>query len=309
MKKDKKIAIRDAFGLSLVNEGSKNKKIVSISIDLKGACKLSYFFKKFPKRSFEVGIAEANAIGIAAGLSFDGFRPFVASFGSFISGKNTEIRNTISYNNAPVVVVGTHCGLIGSDGATQSALQDISIMRSMPNFDVFQPCSEIDMIQILRHVSKSKKPTYLRISRNEVTEFLSQKNYKFKVGIPNEIIKGKKLLIISSGAMVFNCLQAIRQTNKKEIGLLNLSSLKPLNKNVLMKFVRKYKNIITVEDHSYEGGLGSIISEILSQNNFKGKFKIHAVKDGFINSDIPANLEKFYKMDVLSLKKIFTKFK
>ena len=118
---NKIISIRDAFGKALANEGKKNKKILAISIDLKGACKLSYFFKDFPNRSFEVGIAEANAIGIATGLSFDGFRPFVASFGSFLTGKNTEIRNSICYNNASVVVVGTHCGLIGSDGATQSA--------------------------------------------------------------------------------------------------------------------------------------------------------------------------------------------
>ena len=308
MKSKKKIAIRDAFGLSLAEQGKKNKKIVSISIDLKGACKLSYFFKKFPQRSFEVGIAEANGIGIAAGLSFDGFRPFVASFGSFISGKNTEIRNTISYNNAPVVVVGTHCGLIGSDGATQSALQDISIMRSMPYFDVIQPCSEIDMKQIIKYVATSKKPTYLRISRNEVEEFLDKK-YKFKIGIPQEIVKGRKLLIISSGAMVSNCLRAINSISNKDFGLLNISSLKPLNEKILMKIINKYKKVITVEDHSYEGGLGSIISETLSHNNFKGIFKIHAVKDGFINSDIPENLEKFYKMDVSSLKKIFLKFK
>ena len=138
------------------------------------------FFKNFPDRSFEVGIAEANAIGIATGLSFDGFRPFVASFGSFLTGKNTEIRNSICYNNAPVVIVGTHCGLIGSDGATQSALQDLSIMRSMPFFDVFQPCTPHDTEEIIKYVCNSKKPTYLRIARNEIPEFLP-KNYKFKV--------------------------------------------------------------------------------------------------------------------------------
>ena len=172
------------------------------------------------------------------GLSFEGFRPFVASFGSFITGKNTEIRNSICYNNAPVVVVGTHCGLIGSDGATQSALQDISIMRSMPYFDVFQPCTPLDTKEIIKYVCKSKNPTYLRIARNEIPEFLN-KNHKFKIGIPNQIIRGKKKLIISSGAMVYNCLQAIQTLNSNDYGLLNISSLKPLNRKSVLNFLLK----------------------------------------------------------------------
>ncbi len=307
MDKNKVISIRDAFGKSLANEGKKNNKIIAISIDLKGACKLSYFFDKFPKRSIEVGIAEANAIGVATGLSFEGFRPFVASFGSFITGKNTEIRNSICYNNAPVVVVGTHCGLIGSDGATQSALQDISIMRSMPYFEVFQPCTPLDTKEIIKYVCKSKKPTYLRIARNEIPEFLN-KNHKFKLGIPNQIIRGSKKLIISSGAMVYNCLEAIKKLNSNEYGLLNISSLKPLNKMSVTKVLKKYKKVITVEDHSSLGGLGSIISEIVAENNLDLKFKIHGLKNGFIDSDIPKELEKKYKMDVNSLTKIFKNF-
>ena len=288
MVKNKAVAIRDAFGKTLAVEGKKNKKIVAVSIDLKGACKLNYFFENFPHRSFEVGIAEANAVGIATGLSFEGFRPFVASFGSFITGKNTEIRNSISYNNAPVVIVGTHCGLIGSDGATQSALQDLSIMRSMPYFDVFQPCTPLDTKEIIKYVCKTKKPTYLRIARNEIPEFLS-KNHKFKIGIPNEILKGKKTLIISSGAMVYNCLKAIKELKKSEFGLLNISSIKPLNQKAVINIIKRYKKIITVEDHSVLGGLGSVISE-------------------FIDSDITDELEKRYKMDVKSLIKIFKEF-
>lgn len=307
MNKNKIISIRDAFGKSLAEEGKKNSKLIAISIDLKGACKLNYFFDKFPKRSVEVGIAEANAIGVATGLSFEGFRPFVASFGSFITGKNTEIRNSICYNNASVVIVGTHCGLIGSDGATQSALQDLSIMRSMPYFDVFQPCTPLDTQEIIKYVCKSKKPTYLRIARNEIPEFLN-KNHKFKIGYPNQIIKGKKKLIISSGAMVYNCLEAIKKLDSDHYGLLNISSIKPLNQKAVVNFLKKYKKVITVEDHSYLGGLGSTISEIIAENNLNLKFKIHGLTNGFIDSDIPKELEKKYKMDVDSLKKIFRDF-
>ena len=301
------MSIRDAFGKALALEGKKNKKIVAVSIDLKGACKLNYFFENFPKRSFEVGIAEANAIGIATGLSFEGFRPFVASFGSFITGKHTEIRNSISYNNAPVVIVGTHCGLIGSDGATQSALQDLSIMRSMPYFNVFQPCTPLDTREIIKYACKSKDPTYLRIARNEIPEFLD-KNHKFKIGIPNEILSGKKTLIISSGAMVYNCLEAIKDIKKSDFGLLNISSIKPLNQKKVINIIKRYKKVITVEDHSILGGLGSIISEIIAENNLRLKYKIHGVKTGFIDSDVPSELEKRYKMDAKSLKEIFNKF-
>ena len=131
-------ALRDVFGKALREIGRKNQKIIAISPDLKQATKLSYFFEKFPHRSIETGIAEANAIGIAAGLALSNFRPVVASFGSFLTGKNIEIRTSISFNKAPVILVGTHGGLIGYDGPTQAGLQDISVMRSLPgmkNYD------------------------------------------------------------------------------------------------------------------------------------------------------------------------------
>lgn len=300
-------SIRDAFGISLVQEAKKNKNILAISCDLKNACKLNYFFKKYPKRSFEIGIAEANAIGIAAGLSMDGFRPFVASFGSFITGKNIEIRTSISYNKAPVVIVGTHAGLIGSDGATQSALQDIAVMRSIPNIEVFQPCSPYDTKQILKYVCRTRKPTYLRIARNEIKEFLDKKHF-FKVGMVNEIVKGSNILVISSGPMVRNCLDAIKRINTKN-GLLNISSLKPLNEKLLIRIIQKYKKILTVEDHSIFGGLGSIVSEIVTKYNLKKQVKIHGINDTYINSDTPGNLEKQYRLNSDGIKKIIQNYK
>ena len=263
----KKIALRDAFGKALAKEAVKNKKLVAVSVDLKGACKLDYFFKNFPNRSFEVGIAEANSIGIAAGLSFEGFRPFIASFGSFITGKHSEIRNTISYNKASVVIVGTHCGLIGSDGATQSALQDIAIMTSMPYFEVFQPCTPLDTKEIIKYASKSKNPTYVRVPRNEIEELFGKK-HKFKIGIPNEIIKGSDTLIISSGAMVSNCFKAIKKINHNKTGLLNISSIRPLNKKKVLNIIKKYKKIIVVEDHYKIGGIGSIVFYIILKSYF-----------------------------------------
>tara|TARA_B100001057_G_scaffold489356_1_gene575442 strand:+ start:1345 stop:2262 length:918 start_codon:yes stop_codon:yes gene_type:complete len=297
-------SLRDSFGEALVTEGEINKNIVAVSCDLKNACKLDKFFKTFPKRSFEVGIAEANGIGIATGLALSGFRPFIASFGSFIMGKNIEIRTSISYNLAPVVVVGTHGGLIGADGATQAALQDIGVMRSIPDFEVFQPCSEVDVKELMRYVVNSHKPTYLRIGRNEIEEFLD-KNHKFSLGKPNLIKKGLKKMVISSGPMVINCLKAIQAIeNNDDFGLLNITSLKPLNEKLLLDYLVDYETIITVEDHLIQCGLGTIISEIFSRNSFYKPIKMHGLSNEFIESDTPSKLEKHYQLDVEGIKNI-----
>ena len=300
------LSIREAFGKELVKLGKKNKKIVAVSCDLKDACKLSFFFEKFPKRSFEVGIAEANAVGIAAGLSMSGFRPFLASFASFITGKNVEIRTSVSYNKCGVVIVGTHGGLIGPDGATQSSVQDIAVMRSLPYFEIIQPSSPLETKQVVNYSAASKKPIYLRIARNDVTEFLP-KNYKFKIGFPSLIKKGKKNLVISSGPTLSNCVTAVNKIGNN-VGILNCSSIKPVNQKQIIKTLKNYTNIITVEDHSIIGGVGSIIAEIIAKNRLMKKLKIHGIKDDFVDSDTPSSLEKHYKLDPLSLEKIFKVF-
>ncbi len=300
-------SIRDAFGEALVEEGKINSSILAVSCDLKNACKLENFFKNFPERSYEVGIAEANGIGIATGLALSGFRPFIASFGSFIMGKNIEIRTSISYNLAPVVVVGTHGGLIGADGATQAALQDIGVMRSIPDFEVFQPCSEKDVKSMMSYVSTSRKPTYMRVGRNEIKEFLPE-DHRFEVGKPNLIKTGTEKLLISSGPMVVNCLNAIIGTEISEkFGLLNVSSLSPLDEEALLAHTQAYDEIITIEDHVIQGGLGSIIAEILAKNSIAKKFKMHGLSNEFINSDTPEQLEKEYKLDPEGIREIILK--
>jgi transketolase len=143
--------IREAFGQALLEAGREYKDVVVVSCDLKSATRTKYFFKVFPERSFEVGIAEANGLGISAGLALAGYRPFISSFGAFITGKNVEIRTSIAYNKAPVVIVGTHGGLIGPDGTTQAGIQDITTMRAMPNFVILQPASPLETRQIVKY--------------------------------------------------------------------------------------------------------------------------------------------------------------
>ena len=194
-------AIRDAFGKAMVETGHRFPDVVAVSCDLKAATRLKLFFDAFPDRSFEVGIAEANGIGISAGLAMSGFRPFISSFGAFITGKNVEIRTSIAFNNAPVVIVGTHGGLIGPDGPTQAGLQDIAVMRSIPRFNVFQPATPIETRAIVLHVAGSRDIVYLRIARNVVPEIF-ESDYEFKPGRGRIVRPGQDLTIISSGPPV-----------------------------------------------------------------------------------------------------------
>ena len=300
-----KISIREAFGNHLLNLGKKKKKIIVLSCDLKDATKTKKFFNKFPNRSFEIGISEANAIGIAAGLSLCGFTPIISSFAAFITGKHIEIRTSISYNKAPVIIIGTHGGIIGPDGATQSATQDLLLMRSMPNFNVFQPCSQIETRKILDFSVESKKPTYIRISRNEVNEIYNE-NYKFVPGDIKQIIKGNKLAVISSGPIIHNCYKAIKENYPKGVALYNVPSYKPFNQTKFLNKLKPYKNILVVEDHSVFGGLRGLISEIITTKKIRIKLDFIGINDCFIESGSVSDLEKNYK---LSVKEILKKIK
>ena len=298
-------SIRDTFGKSLVNIAKNNKNIICISPDLKQATKLSYFFSKYPNRSIETGIAEANAIGIAAGLALSGIRPVVASFGSFLTGKNIEIRTSIAFNQAPVIIVGTHGGLIGADGPTQAGLQDIAVMRSMPNMAVVQPSTNIETIKVLEYYlnKKNKEIVYLRISREQTKEFF-KKNHKFKPGkISNIINEYRDGYIFASGSVLQNCYEAIKEIKNKKIGLGNLSSIKPINLNDIKKIISKTKKIITFEDHNIYGGLGSAVNEAVIKVSSKTQIFNFGINDVFTQSGSVKDLYKSYLLDTTSIRK------
>lgn len=302
-----KKALRNVFGEELVKLGKKNKKIVVISCDLKSATKTSGFFKSFPKKSIEVGIAEANGIGIATGLALKGFIPIISSFGAFITGKFLEIRTSVAYNNAPVKIIGTHGGFIGKDGATQSGTQDLALMMSLPNFEIYQPCSPIEMKKILSYVVKSNKPSYVRVCRNEVGEIFKS-DYKFVPGKPIELIKAKKNLIISSGPMVHNCNEAIKILANKNIkvGLININSYKPFNYSELFTLLKTKKNILIVEDHVSHGGLTSLVHETIIKY-CKKKYNLLSLNldEKFSESGSPIDLEKTNGFDPRNIAKTF----
>jgi len=298
------ISIRESFGKTLLDLGESNNNIVLVSCDLKVATKSDYFFQRFPERSFEVGIAEANAIGVAAGLSMSGYKAVLSSFGAFLTGKNVEIRTSIAYNNAPVVLVGTHGGLIGPDGATQSGIQDISVMRSMPRMKVFQPSTPILTKKILEHCIGTDSPSYIRVARNEVPEIYTEQ-LSFVEGEPYLYGELSDNILISSGPMLHNCIsasEAIFKSHNINIGVIDIPSIKPLNLNSLKKMLTGRKSIFTVEDHMISGGLGSLIAESLSSMAISVPLFIKGL-DSFVGSGKPSELEERYSLDPMSITK------
>ena len=295
-------SIREAFGQSLLNLGRKDKKIVLVSCDLKAATKADYFFKAFPDRSFEVGIAEANAIGVAAGLGMAGYKPILSSFGAFLTGKNVEIRTSISYNNAPVTLIGTHGGLIGPDGATQSGIQDISVMRSMPRMKVFQPSSPNLTYKILEHCLSLDCPSYIRVARNEVPEIYDT-NFSFIEGNPIFHCFKSDIILLSSGPMVHNCIEVskfLKKNNELEVGVIDIPSITPFNQNQFFKMIKNSKFLFSIEDHMTQGGIGSMIAEILCASELNTKLFIKGL-ESFVSSGKPYDLEKTYLLDPKSI--------
>jgi transketolase len=290
-------ALREAFGESLIDLEKEFARMIVISCDLQSATGIKPFFEKFPKKSLEVGISEANAVGIAAGLALSGYKPILTSFGSFLSGKNTEIRISIGYNAANVILVGTHGGLIGPDGATQSGIQDIAVMRSIPGMRVYQPATPIEVREIIKYVLQNNSPSYLRIARNEVPEIHTQ-DFKFVEGQVYEVKSGTDVVIFSSGPILHNCLKAAKELlGEIDVRVINVPTIKPLDITSLGKAFDGVKFAVSFEDHLTTGGLGSAIIETLSNSKGFPGLVIEGLKDEFVDSGKPIDLEKYFKLD------------
>ena len=288
------LATRDTFGLQLVNSSKVNKNVVALSADLGKATKLSYFEENFPDRFFEVGIAECNMIGIASGLADFGFRPFIASFASFLTGKYDVIRVSIGYSKSPVVLVGTHAGLaIGRDGVTQMGLEDISLMRSIPNMQVIQPATPFESKLVTKYLAESVNmdfPAYLRLGRQPVEEVLPE-DYKFEVGKAQILQDGSDIALFSTGCILPEVLKAakILASDNISVAVINVSTIKPLDIEMVIKYATKTGKIVTIEDHSIIGGLGSAVAEIIAEEAPANLTRI-GIKDTFPESGKPSDL-------------------
>lgn len=296
----KTIATRDAYGQALKELGEKNKDIVVLDADLSGSTKTGVFRESYPDRFFNVGIAEQNLIGTAAGLATSGKIPFASTFAVFATGRAFEIiRNSICYPKLNVKVAATHAGLtVGEDGATHQALEDLSIMRSLPNMVVLNPADGVEAKKCVFKAAEHYGPVYIRLGRSGLPVIFDE-DYDFEIGKGVELGSGEDVTIIATGIMVQKALDAREELLKEGISarVINISTIKPIDNDIILKAAKETKGIVTVEEHNIIGGLGSAVAEVLVENYPVPLLRV-GVKDSFGQSGTGDDLLKKYGLTV-----------
>ena len=260
-------ASRAAFGEALVDLGAREPRIVTLDADLSKSTMTVAFAKKYPDRAYNLGIAEANMIGIGAGLALTGKIPFICSFACFVVGRFETIRISLAYTNANVKIVGTHSGIaIGEDGYSQMGLEDIACIRALPNVPIIQPADELETKQAIAYAVEHEGPLYLRLTR-QTLEDVCPPDYRFRLGTWLVLRPGADVTLIASGGTVANCVQAATLLTVDGIAaeVIDAASIKPLDEDLLMRSAGKTGHVVTVEDHSIEGGLGGAVAEVLGE--------------------------------------------
>ena len=288
-------ATREAFGEHLPVMGEKYDNIVALDADLGKATKIASFRESHPKRFFQIGIAEANMIGVASGISEYDYKVFLASFGSFLTGRYDQIRCSLAYSNRPVVLVGTHVGMaIGKDGVTQMGLEDVSIMRALPNMSVLNPASFSEAVKIIDYLCETdlQSPHYLRLGRQPVKDI--EMDFEFGKG---QIVKdGSDVTIFSTGCILGDVMDSagiIEEKTSKSVRVVNMPTLKPIDTDIIVECAESSDMLFTVEDHSIIGGLGSAVSDVLTEHIPTSLCKI-GLNDVFPESAPPADLYEKY---------------
>lgn len=296
---DTKKSIREAFGNKLFELGAKNNEVVVLDADLSSSTQTKIFAKAFPERFFNVGIAEQNLINTAVGLSLEGKIPFVATFAVFATGRTyDQIRMSVAYQKANVKIIGTHSGItVGEDGATHQALEDISLMRGLPNMTVISPADCTECEQALEFALNHNGPVYIRIPRNNVPEIYST-DYKFNINKAVVLKSGSDVTLLSNSDILQETLKASELLAQQGINaeVISVPVLKPFDKETLLQSASKTKLVVTLENHSINGGLGSIVAETLSENLPTKMLRI-GMNDSFGQSGAPNELLKLYGMN------------
>ena len=293
-------ATREAFGEHLPVMGEKYDNIVALDADLGKATKIASFGQAHPERFFQMGIAEANMIGVASGLSEYDYKVFLASFGSFLTGRYDIIRCSLAYPNRPVVLVGTHVGMaIGKDGVTQMGLEDVSIMRALPNMVILNPASYSEAIKVIEYLcdTELESPHYLRLGRQPVEDI--EMPFEFGKG---QIVKDEEneyvdCTIISTGCILGDVLQAVKLVEKNTprlIRVVNMPTLKPIDEEMILHCAEWSKVLITVEDHTVVGGLGSAVADVLAEHDGMPSLYKIGLNDIFPESAPPNDLYDKY---------------
>ena len=296
---DNKIATRESFGKALVELGKENENVVVLTADLAGATKTSLFEKEFPDRFINVGIAEQNMIGISAGLATTGKIPFASTFAMFAAGRAyDQIRNSVAYPKLNVKICGTHAGVtVGEDGATHQMLEDLSLMRSIPNMTVLCTSDDVQTRWAVKEMAKIDGPVYIRLAR-VATPVIYNENQKFEIGKMVQIGDGTDDTLFATCVEVAEALKAKEELEKENINIrvVDVHTIKPIDREMIIKCARETKKLITIEDHSIIGGLGTAVCEVLSEE-CPTKVVRMGMQDRFGKSGKAEQLLKYFKLD------------
>ena len=289
---------RSGFGAGLLELGRSNPNVVGLCADLTGSLKMDAFEKEFPERFFQIGIAEANMMGIAAGMTIGGKIPFTGTFANFSTGRvYDQIRQSIAYSGKNVKICASHAGItLGEDGATHQILEDIGLMKMLPGMTVINTCDYNQTKQATIAIAQYKGPVYLRFGRPKVPNFTS--NEPFKIGKAIKLKDGDDVSIFSTGHTVWEALEASRELKKHNINcdIINITTIKPLDEEAVLKSINKTKCAVTTEEHQILGGLGGSIAQLTSKN-LPVPQEFVGVNDSFGESGKPMDLMKKYKID------------
>lgn len=300
-------ATRDSFGEELASLGVEHPEIVVLDADLAKSTKSNTFGKKFPNRFLEMGIAEANMIGTAAGLALSGKTAFACSFGCFLTGRYDQIRMSVAYNRANVKLIGTHAGVaIGEDGHSQMGLEDVGLLRALPEFQIFQPADDQETRAVIRYAVKNPGACYIRLTRQKVPNVYSSP-IEFQPGKWTTLARGKQVALIASGGLVGSCVDANRKLGEK-FSVVNASSLNPVDQKLISELAVTHDWLITAEDHYTVGGLGSAVAEVMAELG-GNRARLHRIGlETFGESGSPEECYKHYQLDadgiVARLKKL-----
>ncbi|EKD30992.1 MAG: hypothetical protein ACD_77C00433G0003 [uncultured bacterium] len=296
---------RSGFGAGLLEAGRKNKNIVALCADLTGSLKMDAFAAEFPERFIQCGIAEANMIGTSAGLAVSGKIPFAGSFAEFLTGRvYDQVRQTVAYSNTNVKICASHAGItLGEDGATHQTMEDIGLMRMLPNLTVINPCDYNQTKAATLAIADFQGPVYLRFGRPSVPNFTSV-DQKFEIGKAVKLIEGKDVTIFATGHLVWEAIVAVEILEKEGISaeLINIHTIKPLDKKTVLQSAAHTKAVVTAEEHLVAGGMGELIAGLLARE-LPTPVEFVAVDDLFGQSGDPAELMKEYGLDARNIVK------
>lgn len=300
----KKIATRESYGNALAELGAEHKDVVVLDADLAAATKTGVFKKAFPERFIDCGIAECNMMGVAAGLATTGLVPFASSFAMFAAGRAFEqVRNSIGYPHLNVKIGATHAGIsVGEDGATHQCNEDIALMRTIPGMVVISPADDVEAKAAVKAAYEHQGPVYLRFGRLAVPVINDRPDYKFEIGKGVVLREGKDLTIIATGLPVSNCLEAAEKLAADGIDakVINIHTIKPLDEDLVIAAAKETGKVVTVEEHSVIGGLGSAVCDVLAEKAPTKVMKI-GINDTFGESGPAVELLKKYGLDTDSI--------